>query len=277
MRFYPEELKQEARSIASSGKGARLVWAELRQWASKRGPAAMKSAVMEFLGEYGGSPEAACVMPELLRSSSHVFSSQERGELVSIAMHGKPFSAVRGPQRVAMARQSLPMESNRPALSISFRPSERGTRPIIGAIEPLSPKADHAYLRDMPIRTRERLETAIIRPMALKDGAGRNVRAPHPAGFDPQKSPDAVIMGAHKGERLVRSLIHSVRSHGRDEHMHLAPPSLSAGPTRKKARKTKKPGKGAGKKRKAASVRKTPRARSRAGKLQKGRSRRRRK
>jgi hypothetical protein len=250
MRFYPEELRNEARSIASSGKGARLVWADLKQWASKRGPAAMKSAVMEFLGEYGGTPEAAYVMPEILRNTSHVFSREERGEITRIAAHGQPFSSVRGPQRVTGPRNSLPMASGRPELSLAFKPAERGAHPRIGAIEPVAPHADHAYLRDMPIRARERLEAAIPRPM-IPAGEGPS-RSRH-FHFDPRKSPDSLSIGAHKGERIVRNLIHSIRMHGRDEHMHLAPPPAARGRKGKAARARKPARTAVRKKRKTAA------------------------
>lgn len=260
MRFFPEDLRNEARAIASGGKGAMSTWAELKQWASKRGPLAMKSAMMEFLGAYGGTPEAAYVMPELMRSATTMFSPSERGELVKLAMRRNTVPDIRAPPRAVSAKTMLQGPSERPSLSMSFRPSSReGAAPRLGVIEPVSPGHDHAYLRDMPIRMREKLsqESSMIAPQA------RAQMAPHgnpsePArqfDFDPHRSPDSRTLGAQKGEHIVRSLIHSVRSHGRDESSYLASTQ---------AQKAEKAAKQAAPKRKARAVKARKKTHSRA-------------
>jgi hypothetical protein len=267
MRFFPEDLRNEARTIASSGKGARQVWAELKQWAGKRGPAAMKSAMMEFLSTYGGTPEAAYVMPELMRNASAAFNPSERGELVRLAMRRNPMPDIRAPQKSLSPKTLFPNpSSDRSALSLNFRPvSREGAAPRLGVIEPVSPNHDHAYMRDMPIRARERLDAAALArpsnfPAPSAAALGENARH---FDFDPRKSPDSRSIGAEKGEHIVRSLIHSVRSHGREEPVHLSPavPAIRKAP--KKAVRASKTAKSA-RKRPARSPK--PKARAKARK-----------
>lgn len=240
MRFYSDDLRKEARTIAAGGKGARQAWADLRQWASKRGPAASKCAMMEFLSAYGGTPEAAFVMPEIMRSASTVFSPDERTELIGLASKKPAFNDSKPLLPPIGPKPSMPIASARPSLALSFKPSVRESpAPRLGAIEPIVPSADHAYLRDMPIRMRDRLETSSLRaPMpgmpresGMVNGRDDAVRA---FQFDPHKSPDSAHLGANKGEHIVRSLIHSMRSHGRDGMPHMSPAPIAAKP---KARK----------------------------------------
>jgi len=223
MRFFPEDLRNEARAIASSGKGARQVWAELKQWAGTRGPAAAKCAMIEFLGTYGGTPEAAYVMPELMRNATQSFSPSERGELVRLAMR-RNVPDMR-PAKPVSAKPFMPNPADRSALALNFRPVSRdGAAPHLGVIEPVSSNHDLAYMRDMPVRARERLESAMLPPPRFQEQSRH---------FDPHRSPDSHPLGAQKGEHIVRSLIHSVRSHGRDEMPHLS----SAAPVRKAPKK----------------------------------------
>ncbi|MFA5091844.1 MAG: hypothetical protein WC483_04655 [Candidatus Paceibacterota bacterium] len=217
-------MRNEARAIASSGKGARQVWAELKQWAGTRGPAATKCAMIEFLGTYGGTPEAAYVMPELMRNATQSFSPSERGELVRLAMR-RNVPDMR-PAKLVSAKPFMPNPSDRSALALNFRPVSRdGAAPRLGVIEPVSSNHDLAYMRDMPVRARERLESAMLPPPRFQGEQSRH--------FDPRKSPDSHPLGAQKGEHIVRSLIHSVRSHGRDDAPHMSP----AVPVRKAPKK----------------------------------------
>ncbi|MFH0885062.1 MAG: hypothetical protein V1861_05115 [Candidatus Micrarchaeota archaeon] len=249
MRFFPEDLRNEAKAIASSGKGARQVWAELKQWAGKRGPAAMKSAMMEFLSTYGGTPEAAYVMPELMRNASQVFSPSERGELVQLAMRKPVMPDFRAPQKSLSPKSMFPNpSSDRSALSLIFGPvSREGSAPRLGVIEPLSPNQDHAYMRDMPIRARERLETAMLAPQSRFQAPNTNEHGDKARqfDFDPHKSPDSRSIGAQKAENIVRSLIHSVRSHGREDHPHLSPSVPAVRKTPKKGARVSKAAKAA--------------------------------
>ncbi len=237
MRFFPEDLRNEAREIASSGKGARQVWAELKQWAGTRGPAAAKCAMIEFLGTYGGTPEAAYVMPELMRNATQSFSPSERGELVRLAMRRNPVQDIRAPAKQVSAKPFMPNPSDRSALALNFRPVSRdGAAPRLGVIEPVSSNHDLAYMRDMPVRARERLESAMLPPPRFQEQSRH---------FDSRKSPDSHPLSAQKGEHIVRSLIHSVRSHGRDEMSHLSPAVPAARKAPKKAVRVSKRSKAA--------------------------------
>jgi hypothetical protein len=278
MRFQPDDMRREARAIAASGKGAGQAWAELRQWASRHGPAAMKLAIMEYMGQYGGTPDAAFILPEVMRSASLALSPAERNELIRLAAPGQHAGAQKpGITRLA-PRQSVPVAAGRPALAISFQPPQAGRQaPKIGAIEPLTPSADHAYLRDMPIVMRDRLEAARqIRPAPL--GARRSGeapgRAPNPASGSGQA---ASYLGAQKGEHIVRSLISSLRSHGHDSSAHPSAATEAARPAsgqkpasrpsrRKSARTRRRPTKAQSRKatRRRKSRARAPAKRSRA-------------
>jgi hypothetical protein len=257
MRFYSDDLRKEARTIAAGGKGARQAWTDLRQWASKRGPAASKCAMMEFLSAYGGTPEAAFVMPEIMRSASTVFSPEERTELVGLASKKPSFNDSKPLMPPIGPKPSMPIASARPSLALSFKPSVReNMAPRLGAIEPIVPSADHAYLRDMPIRMRDRIEASSLRaPMAglPKESANMGGRDDTRSfQFDPHKSPDSAYLGANKGEHIVRSLIHSMRSHGRDEIPHMAPAPIAAKPKARKKTIAKRAAKPAARKAKHA-------------------------
>jgi hypothetical protein len=266
MRFIPEDLRTEARAIASSGKGARQAWAELKQWAGKRGPVATKCAMMEFLGTYGGTPEAAYVMPELMRNASAAFSPSERGELVRLAMRRSAMPDIRAPPKSLSPKPMFPHPSDRSTLSLNFRPvSREGVAPRLGVIEPVSPNHDHAYMRDLPIRARERIETAMLSPQSHfqpPSASGQGDKSRH-FDFDPHKSPDSRSLGAQNGEHIVRSLIHSVRSHGRDGQVHLSPAVPAVRKAPKKTIRASKSAKAAKKRPVRASK---PKARAKARK-----------
>ncbi len=234
MALYGDDYRRQARAIAAGGKGARQAWTELRQWANGKGPVAMKSAMMEFMGAYGGTPEATLIMPEILRGAA-VLSPMERGELIRL---GKPPAEFSSYPRLG----SKPaLGQGRPALSLSFQPNTRTNAPRPGVLAPFVPSSDHAYLRDMPVRMRERLEAS--RPTSLEASAIlpqhlRNEKIDiKPVHFDSSRSPDAFV-GAQKGENLVRNLIHQVRSHGRGDYLS-APPT--AGLASKSASQSRKP------------------------------------
>ncbi|MCI0504158.1 hypothetical protein L0Y65_05625 [Candidatus Micrarchaeota archaeon] len=241
MRFHSDDLRKEARIIAAGGKNARQAWTELRQWAARRGPAAEKCAMMEFLEAYGGTPDAAFIMPEIMRNASQVFSPQELAGPARLAGRTSVAGDTRPQVPHLGPKHSLPASSSRPELSLTFRPSAReGTTPRLGAIEPVIPSADHAYLRDMPMRMRDRIESGSLRaPFAAAPGPSdmKGVRGGYSGQahrIDMQKSPDTMQIGAHKGEHIVRSLIHSLRSHGRDDLPHMSPAPVAVRPKSKK-------------------------------------------
>jgi len=229
MRTDPESIRNEAHSIISGKMDARQAWSELRQWASGRGPLAMKSAMMEFLEAYGGTPEAACIMPEIMRNASFILSPQERVGIMHAALGRPKMDDLRSrASRIASAPAHM-AALRRPEPSLSFRPLGPGQNPALGRVEPLVPAHDHAYLRDMPIRSRDRLETALPSPKEVKREAKPR--------FDSAIRPDSRSMPAHRGERIVRSLIGSLRSHASDDAPHMS----SAPAPRKKHAAAKRP------------------------------------
>jgi hypothetical protein len=204
----------------------------------------MKSAIMEFMNAHGGTPEAAIVMPEVVGSSSQLFSPRERDELVQLAGRRPQFTDLQAKLGTLSPKPSLPLTGERPSLSLSFQPHPPRDSPRLGAIEPVMPSADRAYLRDMPIRVRDRLEASLGRPQLSAKGppAASAKHGMQPLHFDPSRSPDTFAMGAQKGENLVRSLIQQVRSHGRSEAYHMSPAPADVKTARRKAKapKTKK-------------------------------------
>ncbi|MEW6036341.1 MAG: hypothetical protein AB1529_07035 [Candidatus Micrarchaeota archaeon] len=215
----PDEMRKQANRIVRNGKTARDAWSELRQWASGKGPLAMKTAMQEFVGEYGGSSEAAALMPDMLNASK-VLSPLERREVLELAGH--KVADMRAPARTVTPKASLPLSGQRPALSLSFQPA---AAPRLGATDPLSARGDHTYMRDIHMHMRDRLVPSLGKP-AL---AAASEEAKH---FDASKSPDSHVFGAGGGEHLVRSLIHKVRSHAREEGHHLSQAAHAPAPRR---------------------------------------------
>jgi hypothetical protein len=207
----PDELRRRARLIANSGKNARSTWEELKKWASGKGPAAMKGAMIEYLNFFGSSPESAAMLPEILRNASLLPSPQERREIFRLAKYKK--HAIAEHQGLSM-KSDMPVEKSRPSLSLTFNPAPPTDLPRLGAIAPLSPAADHSKIRDLHFSMRERMSVQI------RDSWRAAAPVASPV-FDPTKSPDTFVMGAHKGEHLVKSLIHTLRSHGSDEKHHV--------------------------------------------------------
>jgi hypothetical protein len=213
--------------------------------------------MMEFLSAYGGTPEAAFVMPEIMRSASTVFSPDERTEFIGLASKKPSFNDSKPLLPLIRPKPSMPIASARPSLALSFKPSVRESpAPRLGAIEPIVPSADHAYLRDMPIRMRDRIEASSLRapmPAMPKESAMMGGRDDARSfQFDPHKSPDSSYLGANKGEHIVRSLIHSMRSHGRDEMSHMSPAPIAAKPKARKKTGAKRATKPAARKAKHA-------------------------
>lgn len=241
-------LRRQARAIAEKNSGAREAWQELQGWAGGRGPLAMKSAMAEFLSVHGGSPEAASIMPEIIRGASAVFPPRERGELFELSVR-RPMPADLRPNPLP-PRPTMGVSGGKPQLSIAFQPSREPPR--LGVVERLTPGHDHAYLRDTPLRMRDQIQSSLGKPQIRAAEAKKEDKR-----FDSGKSPDSFSMGAQSGERLVNNLIHSVRSHGKDERYHLTLPDVPA--ERGKSHKAKKSVKKAADKRTGKSaMRKKP-------------------
>src|SRR5574337_1170726 len=90
MQNTPLDLASQARQIARSGMPARAAWGELKSWASDKGPMALRSAAMEFISVYGRNPEAALLMPEVMRSSSGFMPFPTRQSTFDFRLQAKP-------------------------------------------------------------------------------------------------------------------------------------------------------------------------------------------
>src|SRR4030095_5924738 len=149
----------------------------------------------EFMSSFGSSPEAARMMPELIRSASQFPDPAERRNLLELTTKTMHQPSIVSP------KMNVPSEKDRPALSLSFNPRTQQVRRL-GAVDPLSPSADHAAIRDIHLNVKERMTMQLYTPPPRPD-------APH---FDASKSPDTFAMGApaHQGSHLMKNLIHNV-------------------------------------------------------------------
>ena len=215
--FNPEGLRKEAKDIISRGRGARQAWYDLRQWASGKGPLAMRLGIHEFLTSYGGSPEAAPLLPDLLRTSA-VFPPQERGAIIAMAAH-RP-----APFDMRIRSTLRPMTSFQKDHPISMlHPASIKTQ-----LRPANLQHPDIALRDIHEQMKSSLRV-LPQPREMP-------RAP---GFDSSKSPDTLTMGANKGEHIMSSLINKMRSHGTTQVHHLGAPAQPTAAKRKRARKAK--------------------------------------
>src|SRR4030095_7221838 len=80
----PNDLRRQAHELAAKAKGAKAAWTDLSKWSMGKGPLAIKSAIIEFMSSFGSSPEAARMMPELIRSASQFPDPAERRNLLEL-------------------------------------------------------------------------------------------------------------------------------------------------------------------------------------------------
>ncbi|MFH0737083.1 MAG: hypothetical protein V1827_00840 [Candidatus Micrarchaeota archaeon] len=202
--FNPEGFRKEAKDIISRGRGARQAWFDLRQWASGKGPVAMKMGLHEFLSAYGGTPEAAPLLPDLLRTSS-IFPPQERGAIIAMATHRQTISDMR-------IRSTLkPMTAFLKDRPISLlHPSSIKTQ-----LRPANIAHPDIELRDIHASIHEQMRSSLrVLPEARE--------MPKMKGFDSSRSPDTLAIGMNKGEHIMSSLIDRMRTHGATHAPYLA-------------------------------------------------------
>ncbi len=177
----PDSLRKQARSIAAGSRPAEA-WSELRMWASGKGPLAMKSAMIEFISAHGRSPEAALLMPRIMRDKS--LSPAERKEMLSLG-----FRSELDPQHPLVKPR---FEGPKSAFMLSPQP-----RPSLGH-DPADPRQMH---------------------LAMRENAIPSLKLPAPGlRFDASKSPDSHVFSAasHKGERLIHNLVERMRGHAQE-------------------------------------------------------------
>lgn len=117
------DFRQQAHRITMTGKPAKMVWSELNNWASKKGPLAMKSAVIEFVNAYRGSSDLSVLMPELMRS--HTFSPYEKKAFIELAGH--KLNLTESQQTQLRPNLLMPVSISKPDLALFLNPKSGGS------------------------------------------------------------------------------------------------------------------------------------------------------
>ncbi len=195
----PVSLRKQAHSIAASARRPDEAWSELRIWASGKGPLALKSAMIEFISVHGTSPEAALLMPQLLRDRS--LSSLERKEMLSMQSELEPKADLIRPRLEAPKAAFLSAVSH--------------------------PHANHNDVRDMHLVLRERALPTLGMPKASRFDASKS---PDSHTFS---------IGMHRGERLVRNLVEKMKGHAAEHPVQGISGTVNKAPRRSKAKARK--------------------------------------
>ncbi|VVC03400.1 Uncharacterised protein [Candidatus Bilamarchaeum dharawalense] len=185
------EFKKQAHKITKTGKPAKIVWTELKTWASTKGPMAMKAAVMEFVHSYHGSSEMSILLPELMRSTT--FSPYEQKALIQLADH-----------KVSILENNLSITPKTmlpgPSLSIQLDPKAKNS--VLRSDFTSDPRQDIFVMK-------EKSQVLFARPKMLERESPK---------FDHtgiQSYSMAFDRKSH-GEHLVRNLTSNIQSHGLD-------------------------------------------------------------
>ncbi|MBU0590894.1 hypothetical protein KKF81_05915 [Candidatus Micrarchaeota archaeon] len=158
------DLWNNAKSVIKSEKTPHEAWSALRAWSIKQSdPTAKQVAVFEFLNHYSGSPEAAHLFPEVLRSASEFSPSLPENEkklLIHLTENASLTSKWAHSPIVNLPSASLPLSNNRPSPVLSFEPSRVSDKPPLGTSARLMPSADIRQtinLRDNPLHVNNQL------------------------------------------------------------------------------------------------------------------------
>ncbi|MBU0531989.1 hypothetical protein KKB44_00685 [Candidatus Micrarchaeota archaeon] len=191
-----KEIWLKAGKIAKSGKTTYEVWTELKSWAIKANdPLAMKAAVFEFLAVHGTRPEAAPLLPEIMRDAAHIsptLPEEEKKRLIELTNNVS--LALKAPPTLMLEpiKPTLPVAGNRPAPILSFNLNQENI------LTPLTPATDIDGLikaRDTLLKVNENVLTMNV----------------------PQKHAMNASMASDKGEELIQSLIEKLQSHSANE------------------------------------------------------------
>ena len=109
-------------------------WEKLRSDA-KNDPLKLKKAVFAFMDKYARNPDAVSIIPEILKTASHLqLSPDEKSKLLISATET---------QNALLPGLILPLKGNRPELSIQLNPFENKEMDIY---TPLIPSNDVNHL-----------------------------------------------------------------------------------------------------------------------------------
>jgi hypothetical protein len=201
------DFMSQARTLAAGTREPYLAWSYLRRWATGKGPAAMKAAMVGFLELHGSKPESAAIIPEIMRSASMMPPPERKGVLEFASRSFSSLSGFQGQPPRERSHGSLPMSGSRPEFQSSLRMKREPSAPLEGAGERFLASRDVEAMRSMRnemFRVNERLL-----PEAGHSDAAQQKRISSES-FRP-------VLGAHKGNAIMGSLIERLRSHGRGE------------------------------------------------------------
>jgi hypothetical protein len=180
------DLRKHAHKIAKSGKPARMVWAELKSWASVKGPLAMKAAIMEFVHTYHGSSEIVALMPELMASTTLTPKEQDRILRFTEQKFERP------------SVDFIPKVSP-PVLALQLNPRTRSS--LVYTELNQDPRQNIFIMK-------EQSRAMLMRPKAFEgrwDGVPREEIQTYSMALDKKRT---------HGEKLVTHLVEHIRSHG---------------------------------------------------------------
>jgi len=204
----------QARSLAGGVREPYVAWSHLKRWATGKGPSAMKAAMVSFLEQHGSKPEAATVIPEIIKSASMMPPPERKAIMESANMHYSSMARF-GQLPVPSRNMKLPVSGNRPTFISVFKPKAAVPHPVSGMGERFSQEALDP--RDSIFRASENLR--FIPQRISRESFGTAMVAPK-----------TVIMD---------SLIERIRSHGHEQMLSFGSSEVGLARKTSKARKTR--------------------------------------
>ncbi|MFH1785852.1 MAG: hypothetical protein ABH842_05475 [Candidatus Micrarchaeota archaeon] len=177
------DFRKDAHKITKSGKPAKITWSELRNWASAKGPVAMKAAIMEFVHSYRNSSDLGALMPELMKSAT--FSPYEQKALIQIASY-KP--------ELIEKQDSSYQKIIRPQTYFQLDPKDRT----------LSAKPQFTNDPRLDIFLMREKNQALLSKPNMFEGRWEGVKKPKFQAHSMDKS---------SGEHVLRRLVENIQSH----------------------------------------------------------------
>jgi hypothetical protein len=209
----------QARSLASGAREPYIAWSHLKQWAIGKGPSGMKAAMVSFLEQHGSRPEAAAVIPEIIKSASMMPPSERQAIMESANMHYSSMARF-GQMRIPSQKMKLPMSGNRPQFISVFKPKAMQSNPALGMSERFSQEALDP--RDSIFRASENLKFVPQRATKIS----RESFAP--------------AMVAAPKNAMMDSLIGRIRSHGQGQMISFGSTEVGLAKKKRKVKRAKK-------------------------------------
>ena len=163
----------------------------------------MKAAMMGFLEQHGSKPEAAAILPEIIRNAA-MLPPSERNSITEFT--NQSFSSIAGFSRPGQVAPGFgPNKQQKPQFSVL---KLKQAAPLTGANGRF--EMDHfASMRNEVLRVNE----SVIQAGKLPPPKNAEVHNINRESFKP-------VLGAQKSHAILSSLIDRVRSHGMNESVH---------------------------------------------------------